>query len=607
MNARIGGTVVGAVVAVCGLPAGAWGQNALDRPLDRNTRAGSGGINTARPNFADEVRFRNAIVTGNAPGGISFRGDVGYRAPGEFLGTLPSNQNFAFRRDSFYSGLGGLGIRGTDALQYQFAMTTGNQPPPAFAGFSGMYLRGGAGTSAGQINDPVTRADVRPGEGVLRDDVMLRDRSTALLSLRSPSSFIANRGLEPTVLGTIRGEAGQPLTLNASPLRGLSYDQTGLPPGGVPGFPGPTGATGATGVTGPSGRTASPTSANTSLTPSGPGNSLPQGIPGNELDPGRAAARSPYEDVVDRLKGATGVTGATGASGATGATGGTGQEQPEWQRRLDELRQQLSDREGAMAATGATRPRGPQGPTGASGATGGARGATGGTGATGAAGFTGPVPAPEGRRDREEGRRMNPQALRMLREAAGQVRVLAPDSFDAYGTNMKAGQEHLAAGRFFDAEERFAAALGSKPGDPLAAVGRIHAELGAGMFMSAAINLRALLVDHPEMAPQRYAPELLPSKERMTTALARLGDLAGEGDGRGRDPALLLAYLGYQAGDAKAVERGLGVMSSPPPAGGEDQLTRLATLLREVWSKPGAPATPPKSAEPAPTKPPEGK
>src|SRR5437762_1643352 len=83
MKARI--TAVSVMVGVCGVSGAASGQNALDR----NLQVGSGGVNTpTRPDFNTEVRMRNAIITGNAPGGVSFRGDVGYRAPGEFLGRL---------------------------------------------------------------------------------------------------------------------------------------------------------------------------------------------------------------------------------------------------------------------------------------------------------------------------------------------------------------------------------------------------------------------------------------------------------------------------------------------------------------------------------------
>src|SRR3954471_2751530 len=78
-----------ALSAGCGL---ALSAPALDQNvLDRNLQQGSGGVNPGRPDFAQEARFRNAIVTGNVPGGLSFRGNVGYRAPGEFAGNLPSN------------------------------------------------------------------------------------------------------------------------------------------------------------------------------------------------------------------------------------------------------------------------------------------------------------------------------------------------------------------------------------------------------------------------------------------------------------------------------------------------------------------------------------
>jgi hypothetical protein len=130
-----------------GITSGAVAQNALDH----NQQVGSGGLNPSRPDFAQEVRLRNAIVTGNVPGGMSFRGNVGYRAPGELETNLGSNELFAFRRDSYYSGLGGLGIRGTEALQYQFAATTGNAPPP---GYSPILGRSGTGSTAAAVRDP---------------------------------------------------------------------------------------------------------------------------------------------------------------------------------------------------------------------------------------------------------------------------------------------------------------------------------------------------------------------------------------------------------------------------------------------------------------------
>ena len=125
----VGGLGVWALLLFAGSAANA--QNALGdgNALDANPGQ-YGSSNYARPSLVDELRFRNSIATGNAPGGLSFRGDLGYRSAGEFTGELGSDSLFAFRRDSLYSGLAGMGIRGTDALQYQFALTTGSAPPP---------------------------------------------------------------------------------------------------------------------------------------------------------------------------------------------------------------------------------------------------------------------------------------------------------------------------------------------------------------------------------------------------------------------------------------------------------------------------------------------
>src|SRR5215471_6059992 len=211
------------LVALCGVCGPAMGQYALDR----NLQVGSGGVNAPGRDFKKELEFRNAIVTGNAAGGISFRGDVGYRAPGEFFGHLGSNDLFAFRRDSALSGLGGVGIRGTDALQYQFAVTTGNVPPSGLTGIP-VYSRSGAGIRAEQTIDRPQRAEgFREVSRPKPDDPGYDERGLTLLAVRSPSAYMANRGLQPTVLG--RGEENaEPKAVTASMLRGVAFDDLGV-------------------------------------------------------------------------------------------------------------------------------------------------------------------------------------------------------------------------------------------------------------------------------------------------------------------------------------------------------------------------------------------
>ena len=98
-------------------------QNALGngRALEKQlqTKNPNARYSSQNDNFAREMAFREAVVTGTAPGGLSFQGDA-LPSRFEFRGDLGSDAIFSFRRDSLSSGLAGRGIRGTEALQYQF-------------------------------------------------------------------------------------------------------------------------------------------------------------------------------------------------------------------------------------------------------------------------------------------------------------------------------------------------------------------------------------------------------------------------------------------------------------------------------------------------------
>src|SRR5262245_44191543 len=121
---------------------------------------------------------------------------------------------------------------------------------------------------------------------------------------------------------------------------------------------------------------------------------------------------------------------------------------PGWRRRLDELQRQLEDlgKPGADRRTGAAPP-----------------------------GQAAP-PTPR-------------ETVDLLRDKGGKITRLAPAGFDAYAVHMQRGEQHLSAGEYFAAEERFTAALGLRSDDPMAAVGRVHAQLGASLYSSAAANL----------------------------------------------------------------------------------------------------------------------
>lgn len=551
---------LGSVMLVLAMSGMAQGQNALDKPLDRNLQKGSGGLNTSRGDFVQELKLRNAIVTGNAPGGLSFRGNVGYKAPGEFFSSLGSNDTFAFRRDSYYSGLGGLGIRGTDALQYQFAMTTGNAPPPGFSGLPAV-TRSGASVNALNTSQPATTgapgtSGARPtggGISITQPDPTVPGsdlRGLTLMSLRSPSAYMASRGLEPSALGRITGEDGKPVGVTASSLRGISFDANlGAPRAPeAPTVPNP----------------GAPTNLNQKISDMPIEKKIDERL---DAKPAAAPGRSSYDDLVDRLKLTDSGSPAEKAEEKKGI--------PSWQLQLEDLRRQLNEPKDSRPGEKPIEKPKPKEDADKLG---------------GKAGERAGEKEPEKKEDL-----MRPETLEMIRGAGAKVDTLVLPGYDPYASHMKAAQDLMAGGRYFYAEERYTAALAIKSGDPMAAIGRVHAQLGASMFLSASINLRALFTEHPEVTTLKYGGDILPPPDRMKVLIERLGEQAESKDGKRRDSAFLMAYLAFQSGDVKAMKRGLEIMGMPsePKPGekieGPDQLQKLSGLLTAVWNKPADP------------------
>ena len=181
---------------------------------------------------------------------------------------------------------------------------------------------------------------------------------------------------------------------------------------------------------------------------------------------------------------------------------------------------------------------------------------------------------------RVEPPRFSLNTLDLLRNAPGRIDSLVlndPDQIDAYGLHIKAGEQLLADGRFFEAEERFTRALAHRPGDTIADAARIHAQIGAGLYVSAALNLRAHFEEHPETIGVRFSGRLLPQGSRFSVVVAQLQDkIADERSIRG-ESALLLAYLGHQTQDAILMREGLDAMERLLP---DDH---LAPILRTIW------------------------
>jgi hypothetical protein len=106
---------------------------------------------------------------------------------------------------------------------------------------------------------------------------------------------------------------------------------------------------------------------------------------------------------------------------------------------------------------------------------------------------------------------MDPGTLDLIRASERPVEALIDPnatSRDIFSEHMRAGERLIATERYFEAEERFARALAVRPSDQTAQLGRVHAQLGAGLLLSGAVNLRTLFTLHPrdDRRPLRRPP-----------------------------------------------------------------------------------------------------
>ncbi len=543
---------------VVSLSSQAFGQNALGdgRGLEANTRLGSNGRNYVRPSLEKEIEFRNAIATGNAPGGMSFRGDLGYMAPGEFRGSLGSDSLYSFRRDSLYSGLAGMGIRGTDAIQYQFAMTTGSRVTSNLSGnlsmsrLSGSYMpsyRGGLATE----NTPLA---VDPA-AALR---LAQSRVSG--TLRSTSSYSSTSGLVPELVTTFnRGIEQNPYGLLASPLMGLT----------------PT----------PMGK---------------------QQTKQELLEEQKNPVKTSYAELVDQVRARAEAIRKQTQDEASGSKVDDSGLSDEEQRAANDnwISQQLGTLH--RKVLGLPEPAGeddlievvqPGDHDGDSG------------------------PGPKMRDpmranvqddddsdnktrkpvfDRGQGLlgdarfEIDPKTLEIIRGDRQRTTYLIDPNAplrNIYSEHMMAGQRLLKNARYFDAEERFTTALSIRNGDVAAQLGRLHAQIGAGVVISASMNLQSLMSEHLEIISQRYSGDLLPSQERQRELIQTLRERAGleerpsymlpETERVRVACGLLIAYLGFQIDDERQMRDGFGVVL----ANGNESEHRLVRLLDIVWSQ----------------------
>lgn len=597
-------TCLALVLAAGAAPALA--QNALDRPLKQDLRV-NGSAGYTRPDFAAEVRLRNALVTGNVGGGKSLQIAQPYSGPGDFQGTLGTDSLFAFRRDSFgYSD--GNTFRNSDSLTFQTLYSTGNSraQPSILSRFGSFGTPPATGASVGASDLPNGFSNLRASSPT---------DSLPPGSLRSTGEYISTRGLNPTLVGFQQTQQGES-RITASSLLGVRSDLTTTADQQFARGAGTTPVNSAAPPAIDNSAQAKSTDAyqtaydqlrerlnanpiNTSVnappkadatTPTTPGSTdQPGGAPTNPSTPSTTPptplstqpTTTPPDAPTSPPNGlntpATSLPGTISANTPNPADATL----PPWERRMRDLRAILEAPPEQPAHQGApgldTPPTAQQKTLG--------------------------LDTPDKVRTARAG--LDDETLAILRTPAPKLSTYLsgePRPGDLYAEQLFTGQKFLGEGKYFDAEERFASAAAMRPGDVTALVGRINSQLGAGLYVSAAVNLHALYTRHPEVISLRFTGAAVPKIERMTALMVDLRQQIARTRIDGVPPraetTFLLAYIGYQLENVDAVRDGLAESRAlAAQAGG--QAEPLQDVLEAVWLYHNTNAVPPPSNTPS--------
>ncbi len=612
----------------------------VGRALDNNLQVGSGGVNSA--SAQPDYRARNDAITGNVSGLGYFHGNVGYRAPGEFRGTTSDDSNFRFNAQS-YSNPAATGA--TSSVYRSAAGTTAGDIRAAQFGQSVLIRPATTDGQGGQPTiTPYGRSDYGlsaqpPGVTAQHDASMLQLQGSPLLGVRSannPTTLDPNAAAragqvapqpngitlpnDPDASSDFRfNQQIDPLSRQLSRQPGLLID-SGAGDGSLMSSPAGTRDYSASPRWSPSAELGSQIQSRVTNPRIDQAQTLDQRLEqiqarlysplGNtSVAPGQDAYLDLLTRIQDQQRRATPAPGSSSGSvpqppapapGSTPApASGT------------EINTNTTTPD---AANPSATPAGPQVSTPVAG-----------TSALPANILTAPTAeqlraTSEARNNQLRARGLpvqespaaaaassttakpdavKPDAAKLdamiaaLDHKLPPIATLAPKRDDALSNLLKQAEEDMAAGKYFSAEQRYRSALSLNPNAPLAQVGLLHAQLGAGLTRSASLNLRQLLEEHPELIATRYEAKLLPTAERIKAAQSEIDSLITTT--ARPEPAILLAYLGYQFSTPTLVQYGLNIAQTRAPA------DPLIPLLQRLWHSPpgNAPGSPAPGNAPA--------
>lgn len=565
-------TIAGFALMLATSPAAAQDAMGSGTALDAGLSAHGGRINL--PSAQEDFRARNLLITNNIIGGRGFRGTVGYTAEYDFRDTLGTDDLYAFRRDSAWSDVSYLNY-GNTYQRLRFGQSMGLLE----------YRRDAYGASPQTVDEGIQYRAADLINAQLRLDQV---------SFSSSTSMASRLAAEPIQIGYTKDEEGVPYLINASSLTGLDvtplqqeHQLLGL-------------------STYDLARVREDLVAQRDLRQLGAPftakyeDLLAADLPSDEritgrVEPGtlenRIDLRSEpeFRQILERI-----------ASRYADRQEAEAEETPDLYKDLDadlrRIREYLAGRDGqeetaeeragfslpSVETQETQEPRKPQDPLEELEIP--DRTAPGLPGTSDFQVTPPPLPAPEGEEEEEEAGPAPLQVpLQVDIEEFGTIlrhgeRIEALTSRDQNRFNelLTGAEEKLRVGEYFWAERRFNRALRFTPGHPLATAGLAHAQIGAGLYLSASLTLQSLFRYQPEMIDAHYEEGLVPNRVRLLQARDTLRDRLDETRDRVSN-GFLLAYIGRLLEDRPIIEQGLAVMEDAEP---DNPLLRL---LKEVW------------------------
>lgn len=598
------------------------GQDALGggNALDANLNTG-GRTNNARAQ--ENYRDRNLIITGDVAGGRGFRGSVGYTAASDFRGSLGSNDLFPFMADSAYSSPA-LFQLGSTYEQLRFGQ--------AFGTFEYRRAQSGAPASVNAQN-PVSPQNI--GEltrSMTNDDRLRLDRT----SIANSTAVNLQSMVEPQIVGLTYNKENRPFVFNASSLRGITLEPMNQSVGTI----------GLTTLDSVRLREDAESGQQSQMVgvPFEP-KFEEKPLPGQDLRLNSTAANSRVNNASSNA--AADYNAILARVADRYAQSGQAVEPSQLQGDFQDMREQLrggragavstrvdnrvgvpsdvkDDREAPRSSTGLPSENVPSenaGPISQSPLDGRQTPREGGS-STETTTPTRPgderaiPPSPLDRQsptqrpgdvrspDRPSPGGATPPAKVPRKRSASEmadvlrhgqrVERLSSDQNDRFNELLSTGETRLREADYFVAERTFDRALRFSPDHPMAMAGMGHAQLGGGLYLSAALTLRTLLTEHPEMIDAMFAADLLPSRERLNSIVKMLKTKLEEPSDQA-SYGFLLAYIGHQLADRSMMQQGITAMA---PADTKDD---FVALLRELWLTPSSL----RENKPAPTAEPE--